>query len=101
MSITGVPGFRLPFEPLVPGGARVPNTNFYAPEEVASDEKQFGLWAANRVEEAILHEGPDSVAAVFVEPVQNVVAAFQPRVDTSSGCARFVTLTSCCWSPMR
>src|SRR5688572_23781373 len=72
LSITGVPGFRLPFEPLVPGAARVPNTNFYrAPEEVAGDEKQFGLWAANRVEEAILHEGPDSVAAVFVEPVQN------------------------------
>jgi adenosylmethionine-8-amino-7-oxononanoate aminotransferase len=67
-----VPGFRLPFEPLVPGGARVPNTNFYrAPDEVAGDEKQFGLWAANRVEEAILDEGPDSVAAVFVEPVQN------------------------------
>jgi adenosylmethionine-8-amino-7-oxononanoate aminotransferase len=72
LSITGVPGFRLPFEPLVPGNARVPNTNFYrAPDEVAGDEKQFALWAANRVEEAILHEGPDSVAAVFVEPVQN------------------------------
>src|SRR6188472_634918 len=72
LSITGVPGFRLPFEPLVPGGAWVPNTNFYrAPEEVAGDEKQFGLWAANRVEEAVIREGPDSVAAVFIEPVQN------------------------------
>ena len=72
LSITGVPGFRLPFEPLVPGGVRVPNTNFYrAPQEVASDEKQFALWAANRVEVAVLQEGPDSVAAVFVEPVQN------------------------------
>ena len=72
MSITGVPSFRLPFEPLVPGGSRVPNTNFYrAPDEVAGDDKQFGLWAANRVEEAVLNEGPDSVAAVFVEPVQN------------------------------
>ena len=29
LSITGVPGFRLPFEPLVPGGVWVPNTNFY------------------------------------------------------------------------
>jgi adenosylmethionine-8-amino-7-oxononanoate aminotransferase len=67
-----VPGFRLPFEPLVPGGAWVPNTNFYrAPDEVAGDEKQFGLWAANRVEEAVIREGPDSVAAVFIEPVQN------------------------------
>ena len=72
LSITGVPGFRLPFEPLVPGGAWVPNTNFYrAPDEVAEDEKQFGLWAANRVEEAVVREGPDSVAAVFIEPVQN------------------------------
>jgi adenosylmethionine-8-amino-7-oxononanoate aminotransferase len=72
VSITGVPGFRLPFEPLVPTGPRVPNTDFYrAPEAVAGDEKQFGLWAANRVEEAILQEGPDSVAAVFIEPVQN------------------------------
>jgi adenosylmethionine-8-amino-7-oxononanoate aminotransferase len=72
LSITGVPGFRLPFEPLVPGGSRVPNTDFYrAPQELAGDEKQFGLWAANRVEEAIIQEGPDSVAAVFIEPVQN------------------------------
>ena len=72
LSITGVPGFRLPFEPLVPGGAWVPNTNFYrAPDEVAADEKQFGLWAANQVEEAVIREVPDSVAAVFIEPVQN------------------------------
>ena len=79
MSITGVPGFRLPFEPLVPGGSRVPNTNFYrAPQEVAGDDKQFGLWAANRVEEAVLLEGPDSVAAVFVEPVQNAGGCIPP-----------------------
>jgi adenosylmethionine-8-amino-7-oxononanoate aminotransferase len=79
LSITGVPGFKLPFEPLVPGSYRVPNTNFYrAPEQYADDEKQFGLWAANRVEEAIIDEGPDSVAAVFVEPVQNAGGCFPP-----------------------
>ena len=79
LSITGVPGFKLPFEPLVPGSHRVPNTNFYrAPEPYADDEKQFGLWAANRVEEAIVEEGPDSVAAVFVEPVQNAGGCFPP-----------------------
>ena len=43
-----------------------------------SDEKQFGLWAANRFEEAIIDEGPDSVAAVFVEPVQNAGGCFPP-----------------------
>jgi adenosylmethionine-8-amino-7-oxononanoate aminotransferase len=79
LSITGVPPFKAPFEPLVPGTFRAPNTNFYrAPEPYAHDEKQFGLWAANRIEEAILDEGPATVAAVFVEPVQNAGGCFPP-----------------------
>ncbi|GAA1427700.1 aspartate aminotransferase family protein [Microlunatus lacustris] len=79
LSITGVPPFKAPFEPLVPGSHRVPNTNFYrAPQLVAHDEKEFGRWAADRIEEAILAEGPDSVAAVFVEPVQNAGGCFPP-----------------------
>ena len=40
--------------------------------------KAFGLWAADRVEEAILAEGADTVAAVFVEPVQNAGGCFPP-----------------------
>ena len=80
LSITGVPGFKHPFEPLVPG--TLPGAEHQllpgARAEYAEDEKQFGLWAANRVEEAILDEGPDSVAAVFVEPVQNAGGCFPP-----------------------
>jgi adenosylmethionine-8-amino-7-oxononanoate aminotransferase len=79
LSITGVPNFKHPFEPLVPGTHRVPNTDFYrAPDHLVEDEKSFGLWAANRVEEAILAEGPDSIAAVFVEPVQNAGGSIPP-----------------------
>jgi adenosylmethionine-8-amino-7-oxononanoate aminotransferase len=79
LSITGVPNFKHAYEPLVPGSHRVPNTDFYrAPDHLAEDEKTFGLWAANRVEEAILAEGPDSIAAVFVEPVQNAGGSIPP-----------------------
>ena len=79
LSITGIPAAKIPFEPLVPGGVKVPNTNFYrAPEEFRHDEKAFGLWAAERIAEAIEFEGPDSVAAVFLEPVQNSGGCFPP-----------------------
>ncbi|MDT7705547.1 MAG: hypothetical protein QOG20_1154 [Pseudonocardiales bacterium] len=77
LAITGVPEMRAPFEPLVPGAFKVPNTNAYrAPGEL--EGKDFGIWAADRVEEAILAEGADTVAAVFVEPVQNAGGCFPP-----------------------
>ena len=67
------------FEPLVPGAHKVPNTNFYrAPEHLRDDEKAFGRWAADRIAEAIEFEGPDTVAAVFLEPVQNSGGCFPP-----------------------
>ena len=58
---------------------RVPNTNFYrAPAPHDIDVKAFGQWAANRIAEAIEFEGPDTVAAVFLEPVQNAGGCFPP-----------------------
>jgi adenosylmethionine-8-amino-7-oxononanoate aminotransferase len=79
LAITGLPGIKEPFEPLPAGGVRVPNTNFYrAPEFVADDEAAFGLWAADEIERAILREGEDSVAAVYLEPVQNSGGCFPP-----------------------
>ena len=79
LAVTGLPGIKEPFEPLPPGGVRVPNTNFYrAPEFVAHDLAAFGVWAADEIERAILREGPESVAAVFLEPVQNSGGCFPP-----------------------
>jgi adenosylmethionine-8-amino-7-oxononanoate aminotransferase len=57
----------------------VPNTNFYrAPGFVAHDVTAFGQWAADEIERAILREGPESVAAVFLEPLQNSGGCFPP-----------------------
>jgi adenosylmethionine-8-amino-7-oxononanoate aminotransferase len=84
LSITGIPDAKKYFEPLVPGAHKVPNTNFYRAEEISGvaelgqDLERFGRWAADQVEAAILAEGPDTVAAVFVEPVQNSGGCFPP-----------------------
>lgn len=79
LSITGIPDLKAAFEPLVPGTSRVPNTNLYrAAPELRADPEAFGRWAADRIEEQILMEGPDSVAAVFLEPVQNAGGCFPP-----------------------
>jgi adenosylmethionine-8-amino-7-oxononanoate aminotransferase len=78
LSITGLPGLKAPFEPLVPSTFRVPNTNIYRAPIHRDDPEAFGLWAAERIEEAIEFEGPDTVAAVFLEPVQNAGGCFPP-----------------------
>jgi adenosylmethionine-8-amino-7-oxononanoate aminotransferase len=79
LAITGLPGLKMEFEPLPAGGVRVPNTNFYrAPSFVADDLVAFGQWAADEIERAILREGPESVAAVYLEPVQNSGGCFPP-----------------------
>jgi adenosylmethionine-8-amino-7-oxononanoate aminotransferase len=78
LSITGIPDAKKYFEPLVPGAHKVPNTNFYRAPEHGDDLKDFGRWAADQIAWAIEMEGPDTVAAVFLEPVQNSGGCFPP-----------------------
>ena len=83
LSITGLPPLKQMFEPLVPSTFRVPNTNFYrAPDQFQGggdgDLEAFGRWAADQIAVAIENEGPDTVAAVFLEPVQNAGGCFPP-----------------------
>jgi adenosylmethionine-8-amino-7-oxononanoate aminotransferase len=73
LAATGITGLRTPFEPFTPGGVHVPNTNVYrlAPGMRVED-------LAESVRERILFEGPDTVAAVIMEPVQNSGGCFVP-----------------------
>jgi adenosylmethionine-8-amino-7-oxononanoate aminotransferase len=78
LSITGIPDAKKWFEPLVPGAHKAHNTNFYRAPEHGDDLEAFGRFAADSIEHAIEFEGPDTVAAVFVEPVQNSGGCFPP-----------------------
>jgi adenosylmethionine-8-amino-7-oxononanoate aminotransferase len=84
LSITGLPLLKQQFEPLVPSTFRVPNTNVYRAAENtgglldAGDPEAYGRWAADQIAVAIENEGPDTVAAVFLEPVQNAGGCFPP-----------------------
>jgi adenosylmethionine-8-amino-7-oxononanoate aminotransferase len=74
LTATGIPDLRAPFEPLVPGGRHAPNTNSYRwPDD------RDPLWAADQIEERILFEGPETVSAVILEPVQNAGGCFTPQ----------------------
>jgi adenosylmethionine-8-amino-7-oxononanoate aminotransferase len=78
LSITGLPGLKAPFEPLVPSTFRVPNTNIYRAPIHGDDPHAFGRWAADQIGVAIDNEGAETVAAVFLEPVQNSGGCFPP-----------------------
>jgi adenosylmethionine-8-amino-7-oxononanoate aminotransferase len=73
LAATGITALREPFEPLTPGGCHVANTNTYRLPPGLSPE-----WFAEAIEERIRFEGPDTVAAVILEPVQNAGGCFTP-----------------------
>src|SRR6476660_10599325 len=74
LAATGISDLRQEFEPLVPGGFQVPNTNSY---RWPADRDP--LWAADQIEEKILYENPNTVAAVILEPLQNAGGCIPPQ----------------------
>jgi adenosylmethionine-8-amino-7-oxononanoate aminotransferase len=77
LSINGIPALRIPFEPLVPDVLHVRNTNRYhrPPEET---EAKFTAFLLDDLEHTIEAAGPETVAMVIMEPVQNAGGAFTP-----------------------
>ena len=77
LSITGLASIRGAFEPLVPGAVKVAHTDEYRGGRVCGHDGEC-LCAAEEIERAILREGPQTVAAVFLEPVQNSGGCYVP-----------------------
>jgi len=77
LSITGIPAARQPFEPLVPGARKVQNTNRYRCHD-CGHLSSCTLRCADDIARQIEFEGPETVAAVFLEPVQNSGGCFPP-----------------------
>lgn len=77
LSLAGVPSIREPFEPLLPGAVKVRTPYRYRCDLCAAHDR-CTLACADDLATRIEMEGPDTVAAVFMEPVQNTGGAFTP-----------------------
>ena len=79
MSATGLPAYWPLFEPRVPGFAHIPSPYPYRYE--APPGVSQGIAAANELEQAILRDGPDTVAMFIAEPVQGAGGVIVPQDD--------------------
>jgi adenosylmethionine-8-amino-7-oxononanoate aminotransferase len=84
LSINGIPALRAPFEPLVPDVVHVRNTNRYhrPPHET---EEEFTAFLLEDLESAIVQAGPETVAMVILEPVQNAGGSYTPPAGYFGG----------------
>jgi adenosylmethionine-8-amino-7-oxononanoate aminotransferase len=75
LAVTGIPKYKEPFGPLMPGVRHIPNT---LGETVPDGCSAADLPSLRTLVDVIEEEGPETVAAVFVEPVQNSRGALVP-----------------------
>lgn len=77
MGATGLPNFWKNFEPLAPGFLHAPAPDPYR----FSGEGSPGVGYADALEKVVLEAGPETVAAVVVEPVQGAGGVIVPPAD--------------------
>lgn len=68
-SLTGLPGCYKPFDLPLPGFIHVPGPNAYAANR-ENDPVGYGKWCLEETERIIQSEGPETIAALFAEPIQ-------------------------------
>jgi adenosylmethionine-8-amino-7-oxononanoate aminotransferase len=77
LSFTGVPRMKEPFGPPAIPTTHVSNTNAYRADD-GEDEAAFCRRLLDELEAAIQAEGPDTVAMIIMEPVQNSGGCLTP-----------------------
>ena len=77
LSLTGIPAARAPFEPLLGDVRHAENTDRRHYGHAVTDE-EWSDAAIAAIERTIVAEGPHTVAAVVVEPVQNAGGCLAP-----------------------
>ena len=80
MSATGLPAFWPMFEPRTPGFLHIDAPDPYRFVN-PTPEVSLGVAAANALEDAILREGPETVAAFIAEPIQGAGGVIVPPAD--------------------
>jgi adenosylmethionine-8-amino-7-oxononanoate aminotransferase len=84
LSITGCTDLRTPFEPLVPDVLHVSNTNRYH-RPAGETEEEFTQALLEELQATIEQAGPETVAMVIMEPVQNSGGSFLPPAGYFEG----------------
>jgi adenosylmethionine-8-amino-7-oxononanoate aminotransferase len=84
LSLNGIAPYRTIFEPLVPDVGRLHNTDrFRRPAD--ETEEEFTAWLLADLEHQIHALGPDTVALVILEPVQNQGGCLTPPTGYFAG----------------
>ncbi|MBL8058267.1 MAG: aspartate aminotransferase family protein [Anaerolineales bacterium] len=78
---TGIERYHKMFGPAVPGFVHVPAPYPYRYDGDQRPGESVGQAAARAIEEALLREGPETVAAVIAEPIQGVGGVIVPPDD--------------------
>ncbi len=76
-SMTGLPACYSPFDLPLPGFIHVPGPYAYGAGH-ESDPVEYGRWCVEETERIITTEGPSTIAAFFVEPVQGAGGVVPP-----------------------
>ncbi len=95
LSITGLPALKAPFEPLVPGAHKVPNTNIYRAPIFGDDPEPTAAGVPTRSSRRSSSRAPTPSPPSSWSRCRTPAAASRRRPATSSACARSATSTTC------